>query len=340
MQTHDFKIIDCFTFFNELDLLRLRIKILEHHVDHFAIVEARQTFTGLPKDIVLNQNLAPDIVNHPKVVIKTVDLPGNCSNWEREDFQRESIHDIVNQLSTKANDIILLSDVDEIPSTNALSRAIDELQKSRDRTLCILEQRLFYFRLNYELVYSHKLPWLGTTAIKSKHCTSLGCMRATGRNLRGRKHRRYFDRQLTRKQLPNGGWHFSYLGEDDSLKKKFQSFSHQEDNVQAAKATNIRDLISTRGSLFPREANHEIWAVIPLEDVGLPDFTVADLFESPLVEAGPRTPASVIIQDLLLKSKSSGLAIGDYEISIGIRRRLRQAKCPSMTALKSEKNCE
>lgn len=130
MQESGFKVIDCCTFFNELDPLRLRIKALEKYVDYFVIVEARQTFTGLPKQSLLNQELAPDVVSHPKVVIPTIDLPKNCSDWEREDFQRESIGSIVNQLSANGDDIILLSDVDEIPSPEALKKPFTNCKKA------------------------------------------------------------------------------------------------------------------------------------------------------------------------------------------------------------------
>lgn len=313
MQNRNFRVIDCFTFFNELDLLRLRIKVLDKHVDHFAIAEARQTFTGLPKQCLLNQENAPDIINHPKVSIKTVDLPGSITNWEREDFQRESTADLVRQLSTRDEDIILLSDVDEIPSPQAINSAISELQTNKN-LLCVFEQRVFYFRINYELIYSRKLPWLGTTAIQAMNLTTMASMRATGRKLRGKKHRHHINKNLRRKQIAGGGWHFSYAGQDDSLKIKLQSFCHQEQQIQASKTASISHLISERRSLFPHKSTQEVWAVIPLEDLGMPASLMEELRQFPFTETGPYTPASEIVRDVLLKSRRKIFKLGKFRI--------------------------
>ena len=296
----DFKVIDCSIFFNELDLLRLRIRILDEYVDHFVIVEARQTFTGLPKKCILDTECAHDIASNPKVTIKIIDLPRCCdSAWERENYQRESIYTTAQALATHSQDIILLSDVDEIPSPRAIRNAIDEIQSSSDKLLAVFEQRLFYFRLNYELVYSKKLPWLGTTAIKAEHKVSTASMRVTGRNLQGRKHRHLFDHSLLRKRITNGGWHFSYLGNDSSLANKFKSFSHQEAKIQTARPSSVHDLIKNRSSLFRKEAHHEIWAIVPADSLNLPK----DIIEHPgfplLFAEVPCTSPSEIINDYI-----------------------------------------
>lgn len=298
----DFKVIDCSIFFNELDLLRLRINILDEYVDHFVIVEARQTFTGLPKRCILDTDCAHDIASNPKVTIKIIDLPYFCdSAWERENYQRESIYTTAQALATHSQDIILLSDVDEIPSPRAIRRAIEEIQSSSDKLLAVFEQRLFYFRLNYELVYSKKLPWLGTTAIKAGHKVSTSSMRVTGRNLQGRKHKHLFDHSLLRKRITHGGWHFSYLGNDSSLANKFQSFSHQEAKIQTARTSSVHDLIKNRSSLFPKEAHHEIWAIVPADSLDLPKDAIKHP-DLPLLFAElPCTPPSEIINDYISK---------------------------------------
>ena len=298
----DFKVIDCTIFFNELDLLRLRIKILDEYVDHFVIVEARQTFTGLPKRCILDTDCAHDIVSNPKVTIKIIDLPYFCdSAWERENYQRESIYTTAQALATHSQDIILLSDVDEIPSPRAIRRATEEIQSSSDKLLAVFEQRLFYFRLNYELVYSKKLPWLGTTAIKAGHKVSISSMRVTGRNLQGRKHKHLFDHSLLRKRITHGGWHFSYLGNDSSLANKFQSFSHQEAKIQTARPKSIHDLIKKRSSLFPKDAHHEIWAVVPSDSLDLPIDIIKQSALSLLFAEVPCTSRPEIINDYISK---------------------------------------
>lgn len=284
-------------------MLRLRLKILDECVDHFVIVEARQTFTGLPKNCILDTKSAHDIASNPKVTIKIVDLPSSCdSPWGRENYQRESTYTTAQALATHSQDIILLSDVDEIPSPKAIRRAIQEIQSSSDKLLAVFEQRLFYFRLNYELVSSKKLPWLGTTAIKAGHKVSTASMRITGRNLRGRKHRHLFDRSLLRKRIAHGGWHFSYLGDDSFLAKKFQSFSHQEAKIQTAQPISIHELIKNRSSLFPKEASHEIWAVIPAENLEIPIDIINQPATSLLFAKTPYTSPSETIDDYISKN--------------------------------------
>jgi beta-1,4-mannosyl-glycoprotein beta-1,4-N-acetylglucosaminyltransferase len=311
-----YKIIDCFTFFNELELLRLRINMLSAHVDHFVIAEAHQTHTGLEKDCLLNQEHAADIVNHPKVTVKTVHLPQNATPLEREHFQRDALFEPAHNLSTSNDDIILLSDIDEIPSPEAIGRAIIELQRSDDRKLAVFEQRLFYFRLNYELVFSRKLPWLGTTATKTFHQVSMNCMRAMGRNLRGRKHRHLNDKGLLRMRVPLGGWHFSYMGDDERLNLKLESFYHQEAAVQQARMTKIEKLIASRGSLFPRLSAHETWAVVPLESLGLPQEILAGIQHSSLITNCQCTPLGEIVKEAISKSSFLSLSIGNMEISL------------------------
>jgi beta-1,4-mannosyl-glycoprotein beta-1,4-N-acetylglucosaminyltransferase len=311
-----FKIIDCLTFFNELELLRLRIKILESHVDHFVIAEARQTFTGLPKKCLLNQEHAADIINHPKVIVITTDLPDNIPAWEREGIQRNSLCEPARNLASNDDDIILLSDIDEIPSPEAIIEAIRILHLAQNKTLLVFEQRLFYFRLNYELVASRKLPWLGTTALKASQLINMNCMRTTGRNLRGRKHRHLNDPSFTRKKIPLGGWHFSYMGNNKLLNQKLESFSHQETAVQHAKSIQIDELIARRGSLFSRASAHETWAVVPIESLGLPTTALEDVRSSQLVCHTPCTPVATLINEALRKSTFLIFSIGNIEINL------------------------
>lgn len=314
--TRDYKVIDCLTFFNELELLRLRITILEDSVDHFIIAEAHQTHTGLAKECLLNQEHAADIVSHPKVTIKTVHLPRNATPLERENFQRDALFETAHNLSTSNDDIVLLSDIDEIPSPIALEKVVLELQKSNQKILAVFEQRLFYFRFNYELVSSRKLPWLGTTATKASHQVPMSRMRTTGRNLRGRKHRHLNDKNLLRISVPFGGWHFSYMGDNNVLNQKLASFSHQEAAVQQAKQTKIDELIARRGSLFPRLSANETWAVVPMESLELPEKSLARIRHSSLVANYPFTPLGEIVKEAISKSSFLRLSIGNIEISL------------------------
>lgn len=279
------KTFDCVPFFNEFEQLRLRIALLEDLVDRFVVVEAHQTHTGKPKPLYLAESGAADLLQHPKVVVRAVDLPVGYSDWEREQHQRESIGGVLRELGARPEDLVLVSDVDEIPARAALLRAREWLAQRDGRALLIFEQRMFYFRLNFELVWSRKMPWLGSAAALYGQAPSINGLRTTGRNIRGR-HSQGFDRGAQVFQLPEGGWHFSYLGGDAALDRKLAAYAHQERSVQARRGTSVQAVIDGRQSLFPRRGVDEVWAVVERAAVGLPEAAVAragigHLFEAP-----------------------------------------------------------
>lgn len=88
-------IYDCFTFFNEIELLKIRLNILNDVVDKFIIVEADKTQRGESKDFNF-ATVKHDFDNkyHDKIVyIKVTDCPilKNSKDWAIEHFQRNSI---------------------------------------------------------------------------------------------------------------------------------------------------------------------------------------------------------------------------------------------------------
>lgn len=279
------KVYDCLPFFNEFEQLRLRIACLEDVVDHFVVMEAHQTHTGKAKPLYLAESGAKDVLEHPKVVVRAVDLPVGYSHWEREQYQREALGPALKELRAAPEDLVLVSDVDEIPTVAAVERARRFLAAAASRTLLIFEQRFFYFRLNFELVWSRKLPWLGTVAARFGDAPSLNGLRTTGRRIRGR-HAQNFDRQARVYCLPEGGWHFSYLGGDEALREKLAAFAHQENREHHRRPVSVRECIDGRRSPFTRRGLAEVWAVVERADVGLPEAAVAQAgverwFESP-----------------------------------------------------------
>lgn len=279
------KIYDCVPFFNEFEQLRLRIAYLEDLVDRFVVIEAHQTHTGKPKPLHLAKSGAADLLGHPKLVLRAVDLPVGYSDWEREQYQRESIGAALEDIGASAEDLVLVSDVDEIPARAAVARARDYLRAAGERSILIFEQRMFYFRLNYELVWSRKMPWLGTAAALYGQVPSINGLRTTGRNIRGR-HAQGYDRGARVLQVPGGGWHFSYLGGDEAFDRKLAAYAHQESRVQARRGTSVQSVIAGRQSLFPRKGVDEVWAVVERAAVGVPEEALAcanvgHLFEAP-----------------------------------------------------------
>lgn len=263
------KIFDCFTLYNEFDLLRLRTRLLADHVHHTVVVEATQTHSGQPKELLLAQPECASLLRHPGLHRVVVDFPQGLDNWGREQYQREAIGRGLQELDAHPEDLVMVSDIDEIPHPRAIARAASLLEHAGDpRPLVVFEQRLFYFRLNYELVWSRKLPWLGTVAARMGDVRSVNGLRTTGRGARGR-HARDFDAGAQVSRLMQGGWHFSYLGGDDALDAKLSAYAHQEHNTTAYRSTSVADLIARRTGLHERDGLHQVWAVISPSDIGI-----------------------------------------------------------------------
>ena len=123
------KIIDCFIFYNELDLLYYRLSLLNDIVDYFIIVESTHTFTGIPKQLFYNENKEMYKEFNEKIIhIILEDFPFKVPNiniftnqpWQNEYYQRNSIKKGIDVILDKLNDndIILSSDLDEIPDPN------------------------------------------------------------------------------------------------------------------------------------------------------------------------------------------------------------------------------
>jgi len=136
-------VIDIFPFFNELDLLEIRLNILNDYVDKFVICEATETFSGKPKPLYFKENeerfakwkdkivhyVVDDFPNDKEIYDKAIKSPntGNKEHWwVREFYQKESA---IKALSfCKEDDIIMVSDVDEIPNPNILKEIKYALQ--------------------------------------------------------------------------------------------------------------------------------------------------------------------------------------------------------------------
>ena len=129
------KIIDCFIFYNELKMLEFRLEYLYETVDYFVLVEATTTHSGNPKALIFEQNkqryakylnkiihiVVNDMPSPPKSPLsfrKTKD-PKNFA-IVRENHQRICIDRGIQKLSLEDSDLIIISDLDEIPDSNTL----------------------------------------------------------------------------------------------------------------------------------------------------------------------------------------------------------------------------
>lgn len=216
------RIFDCFTFYNELDLLQLRISELYDKVDYFVIVEANTTFTSKPKYFMYEKARARFAKWADKIIhVKVLDMPFSKNPWDNEKFQRDAIVRGIG--SAEPDDIIIVSDLDEIPRPEA----IDYIRQSQ-QSLFAMRMPLFNFKYNYmRLTPGHYDVW-GMAARKSI------LDQTTPDLLRGLRFN-FFDLPYQYsidgcEVIEHAGWHFGYLGDNAYLRDKAQSFSHQEVN--------------------------------------------------------------------------------------------------------------
>lgn len=107
------KIFDTFTFFNELDILELRLNILNEYVDQFILVEATKSHQDKPKPLYFKDNIDRFEKFLPKIKHVIIEEFPPYSYWSHENYQRDSIYQHVKELATP-DDIIFISDLDEI----------------------------------------------------------------------------------------------------------------------------------------------------------------------------------------------------------------------------------
>ena len=218
-------LIDSFQFFNERELVELRVKYLNEVVDYFVVIEADITHQGKKKDwnfpdILKNElkefskkiqyhQLKIDtekIKNEESFIIE--DLKGDDA-WRIENFQRNYTKTVCKKFSD--NDILIISDVDEIPSKEKLKFILSsDFEKISP---IAMEQHLFHIDCNY----LRKESWRGSIVTTIKICNAYS----------PHQFRRYRNKIS---HFTDSGWSFSSFGGVKKIKEKFEAFAHKEYN--------------------------------------------------------------------------------------------------------------
>lgn len=212
------KIIDAFNFFNEFDLLKLRLNYLNDIVDYFLICECNHTYSANPKPYYLDQILNDIPENIRKKIIRIkYEIDGRYyynDPWRLESEHRDFIGK--NLTSFSLDDIIMISDLDEIPNKEYIKKVLSIWDKD---SLYVGEFDVFLY--NFITCASSVYSWHGTILSSVKKCIELGS---------NTLHKKRKDDEYGYKVLKNGGWHFTYFGNAEKIKLKVESYSHQEYN--------------------------------------------------------------------------------------------------------------
>lgn len=214
------KIFDCFTFYNEFELLELRLQELYDHVDYFVITEADLTFQNQPKPLYLTENYHKFSKWHDKIIlIPVTDMPTGDDPWSREEHQRNAI--MRGLENADAQDMIIISDIDEIPRPETIDK-VRENDPSYD--FYAFYMPLFQFRINYMVSHPAFMECWGQ-AVRRCFLDELSPEFI-------RKQRFYCHSWPNATVVQHAGWHFSWWAANDStIKEKLQSFSHAECNT-------------------------------------------------------------------------------------------------------------
>jgi beta-1,4-mannosyl-glycoprotein beta-1,4-N-acetylglucosaminyltransferase len=240
------KIIDGFIFYNELDLLSYRLKILNDVVDYFVIVESAHTFVGKEKPLFYrdNRDQAQFAEYRHKIIhIIVDDMPYIHPNiniavgqqWKNEEWQRNAISTGFAKIKDlDPTDILIITDLDEIPDPRSL-----ELVKKGELPvdISILHMDLYYYNLHVK--YTEKWYWPKILSYKKFVDLNQSCSMIRG---------------ITRCAIiTNGGWRLSYFGDYEFIKNKTENFSHQEFNrSEFTDISKIEEQVKKGADLYGR----------------------------------------------------------------------------------------
>ena len=233
-------------FWNEIEILYMRLDILYNYVDKFIICESKESHS---KNIIKNEFVFLEnkqLYNKfmDKIIFIPVDkLPFkgdytldknnkyNWNNWRNENWQRN--HLISGIIDAKDDDIIAISDIDEIYDPLILSSVYGNIDKYK---VIGINHKLFYYYVNN----LKKQVWQGSFFLKKKTITSPDIIQTIRNN---------------RTKLPyyiNGGWHYSWMGGEDRVSDKFQVIAEHDIIKQYNNKEHIKNVLENNTDLFNR----------------------------------------------------------------------------------------
>lgn len=219
-------LIDCFTFFKELDVLEVRLNTLDKYVDKFILTESEETFTGIPKPLYFEENKKRFEKFLDKIIhVKLAKTPDWFGSWRREWYQGNASAEDIQVFNDE--DLIMISDCDEIPDLSKVDLSEINEPKVFINNHFALRFNLMAFNNEETIKRIEGNPpvnnkngepwsWFGTSIFKQKYIKDKFFWGPKG-SLRFK--RGNFE------QI-HGGWHFSSCMSDKDVIDKIKSYSH------------------------------------------------------------------------------------------------------------------
>lgn len=257
------RIFDIFTFFNELDMLEMRLEMMDPYVDRFVIIECVETFSGNPKPLHLKDQLDTRFKKYkhkisymmnleplqsyddarkrvlddtlPKTIrqaclqaLTSSNVPPGELHWLKEFFQKELLRLALESSGIEDDDLCFIGDLDEFWNPE-----LDYKNFVEDFKIYKLKQLVYSLYLNNR----SNEDWAGTLLTKYKNVKN-ACLN----HLRTPSKTRY-------EYIDNGGWHFTFMGGKDQIKLKLESYGHQEYNNDTIKSGIENSLLTNKDVL-------------------------------------------------------------------------------------------
>ena len=254
-------------YFDEDLLLDLRLNSLNKYVKKFVITEATYTHNGSQKKLnfdINNFKKFKDKIEYivvdtqPQNILKLTDGESKDKRGEklilngmaRDYFQRENL--IKGLKDALSEDLILISDLDEIPNLESLNF------KEINNNIVIFEQKMFYYKFN---LFYNDFIWQGTKATKNKNFISPQWLR----NIKGKKYPKWrIDTFFSKKKysnlihVQNGGWHFTCLRTPEELEKKLLNFAHHYEYEESGlKINDLKNLIANKRVMYDHNVDQK-----------------------------------------------------------------------------------
>ena len=248
---------DCFMYFDEEIVLDLRLNTLDRYVDYFVIVESIFTHKGDKRELKFNhkkfEKFKDKIIylvfdKEPEGLFKINDPKNDHGSYimnalQRENGQRNFISEGLKLASDQ--DLVLISDVDEIPN-------LEGIDFSKDKEKIIqFRQEMFYYKFNLKLP---NLNWTGTKGCKKKNLISPQWLR----NIKDKKYPFFrIDTFFSKtkytniKFIDNGGWHFSNIKSAKEIEYKLKSYlHHREFDINPMNTEEIENIIKKKQAIY------------------------------------------------------------------------------------------
>ena len=259
------KIFDCFMYYDEDLIIDLRLNLLNDYVAKFVIVESSYTHSGIPRKTLFDINRFSKFKNKINYIVEN-EIPSGLQKIDkadtehqknskyilnavrRENFQRNALMKGLGSASLE--DLIIISDVDEIPNLEGISL------KNIKNKIISFKQKFFYYKFNLKL---NNYPWFGSKACRKKNLISPQWLR----NVKSKKYLFWRIDTLFSKNkyqnlkiINNGGWHFSNIKSPADIEKKMKTYlHHREYELNPIGEKRISEIIKEKKPIYNLKAD-------------------------------------------------------------------------------------